>query len=56
VLREFGYSDEQIDQMIAENLADPFQPPPGPAVPGMPGESDRPTVSNSGRVIGNVQQ
>jgi hypothetical protein len=55
-MREFGYSDEQIDQMIQENLDDPFQPPPAPVAPGQPGESDLPPVSNMGRVAGKVQQ
>jgi hypothetical protein len=42
--------------MIQENLDDPFQPKPAPALPGQPGESDLPPVSNSGRITGTVQQ
>jgi hypothetical protein len=56
VQREWGYTEELIAQMIQENLSDPFQPTPAPAAPGVPGESDLPTVSNSGRISGNVQQ
>jgi hypothetical protein len=56
VMREFGYSDEEIAQMEAENLSDPFQPLPGVAKPGVPGESDQPNVSNSARVLGTVQR
>ncbi|MCA1722761.1 MAG: hypothetical protein LC748_00610 [Thermomicrobia bacterium] len=56
VMREFGYSDEQIVQMVQENLDDPFQPKPAPLAPGQPGESDQPTVSNIGRISGKIQQ
>jgi hypothetical protein len=56
VMREFGYSDEEIAQMEQENKDDPFQPAPGVAKPGMPGESDQPTVSNSARVLGTVER